>query len=303
MQIFDRTRGISSRGRAGGFRSAGPRLTALLLFLGLNGCPPPPPPPPPPPFPPPPHVISGDSVPPAIDPLSINAEMYQLQMPFGANSRDESFWKLVDEDVVDVGTCENLTRNGFRVGHAHIGDWPAFLKALEGESAIKLAESTILAHPAFADAQLPMSKVLAEELLFFYDDHGLTMRSFSDCVNMLSIAIDWAPRKLRTVRFTICPMVQAQQTRMDYSLSDNPPPARVLHRDNFYDLHFIADVPPDEFLVVGTSTATEDRNRIASHFLTSDGPNQRFEEVLIFVGDPGPMKDMRLHHPKPTTKK
>jgi hypothetical protein len=54
--------------------------------------------------------------------------------------------------------------------------------------------------------------------------------------------------------------------------------------------------------VVGTSAATEDTNRIASHFLTSDGPNQRFEQVLIFVGDPGPMENMRFHHARPTTR-
>ena len=101
---------------------------------------------------------------------------------------------------------------------------------------------------------------------------------------------------------TFCPMVLATQTRMDYSLSDNPAPAKYLHRENLYDLHLTADIAPGEFLIVGTSTATQDPNRIASRFLTRDGPNQRFEQVLLFVGDPGPMENMRFHHPRPTTR-
>jgi len=248
------------------------------------------------------HVISGDSAPPSFDPLAINAKMYQLQMPFGANSRDDSFWKLIDEDVVDIPTSHNLNRNGFRVGRARIADWPAFLKVLTNESAVKRSETAMMAQPSIDDGTVKMSDVLPEELLFIYGEHGWTMRSFSDCRNMLSLAFEWAPRKPRTIRMTFCPMVQAMQTRMDYSLSDNPPPAQVLHRENFYDLHLTADIAPGEFLVVGTSAATEDTNRIASHFLTSDGPNQRFEQVLIFVGDPGPMENMRFHHARPTTR-
>ena len=277
--------------------------TCTFLFLALSGCPPvpPPPPPPPPPLIPPPHVISGDSAPP-VESLAINAKMYQLQMPFGANSRDDSFWKLVDEDVVDAPTARNLNRNGFRVGHARIADWPSFLKVLTNEYAIKLKETNVMAQPAYDDARLAVSDVLPDELLFIYDDHGLTMRSFSDCTNMLSLAFEWAPRKTRTIRLTFCPMVQATQTRMDYSLSDNPPPARFVRRENFYDLHLTADIAPGEFLIVGTSTATQDPNRIASRFLTSDGPNRRFEQVLIFVGDPGPMENMKFRHPRPATK-
>src|SRR5580658_5645411 len=80
----------------------------------------------PPPQPPVPaqQVISGDAAPPAVtepNPVLtssgvISVTMYELQTPFGANSRDDSFWKLVEEDVVDVPTNVNLNRNGLRAG-------------------------------------------------------------------------------------------------------------------------------------------------------------------------------------------
>ncbi len=73
-------------------------------------------------------IISGDVAPAPIEATApqtstgvINSEMYQLQMPFGANSRDDAFWKLVDEDVVDVPTNVLMNSNGFRVGRGRGG--------------------------------------------------------------------------------------------------------------------------------------------------------------------------------------
>jgi hypothetical protein len=280
------------------FSLASRRLGGFVFFFAISGCVAHSSPQLPPPAQP---AISADAAP-SVDPAAIHVEMYRLQMPFGANSLDDSFWKLVDEDAIDVDAAQNLNRNGFRVGRARIDNWPAFLKILTGESAIKLSKTIVLAPPSFEDGYLPMSDTLPEELFFIYDDHGLTMRSFDDCRNMLSMAFEWVPRKPGTIRLTICPMVQATQTRLDYSLSDNPPPVRCLQRETFYDLHLRADIAPGEFLVVGTSAAAQDPNRVASRFLQRDGPNQRFEQVLIFVGDPGPLATMKFHRAKPTTR-
>ena len=221
--------------------------------------------------------------------------IYRLQARFGANSRDESFWKLVDEDVVDVSTAGRLNLNGIRVGRGKVADWPEFLKVLTGESAIMLTKDQVLAQSAYGDARVRMTDTLNDELLFLYDEHGLTMRSFEDCQNEFSLAFEWAPRKPRTIRVTICPVVWAMKTRSDFSMSDNPPPARVLERENFYDMNLVADITPGEFLVMGTSRETEDPDRIGSRFLTRDGPNQRFEELLIVVGDSVPMVPTRYH--------
>jgi hypothetical protein len=231
----------------------------------------------------------------------IKSEMYQLQMPFGANSRDEAFWKLVDEDIVDVPTDVLLNSNGLRVGRGRVSDWPLFLKILQRESAIKIADHRITAQPSVEDAQLDMGEMLPEELLYIYDEHGLTMRSFDDCQNRLSLAFQWAPRKPETIRVTVCPVVKAWRTRFDYSLADDPPATKYLEPNNYYDLHFCSDISPGEFLVVGTSRATEDPNRIGSRFLTRDGPNQRYEEILILVGNPVPMNGIKTHMAKPTS--
>ena len=82
-----------------------------------------------------PQVISGDVTPPAPPANArrqqantgiITAVLYQLQMPLGANSRDDAFWKLVEEDVVDVPTSIDAeqqrpaarSRRGWRIGRS-----------------------------------------------------------------------------------------------------------------------------------------------------------------------------------------
>jgi hypothetical protein len=249
--------------------------------------------------PPPPHVISGDSVPP--DQSVIRATIYRLQMPYGANSRDHSFWKLVDEDAVDVKTERSLWRNGFRIGRARISDWPEFFKVLNAESATDPFISSIISPPTFDRGTIRMSDLIPEELLFIFDDYGLTARSFDDCINYLAIEVEWTPRKTGSIRLRLCPDVKCTQTRMDYALANNPQPMDIARDEHIYDLNLMTDIAPGEFLVIGTTPATEDPNRVASVFLTRDGPNQRFEQVLIFVGDPGPMANMKFHHPHPTT--
>jgi hypothetical protein len=272
---------------------------SLSVVLVLAGCVPPQPPAPTPPTP---HVIAGDSVAPpagadAGPALTSTGAMapiiYRLQVPFGANSRDDAFWKLVDEDVVDVPTGRRLNLNGIRTGRGKVADWPQFLKILTKESANKIGQAQILAQSAYGDAKYPMTDTMSEELVLIFDEHGLTMRSFDDCINEFSMAFAWAPRKPRTIRVTICPVVIATKTRADYAMNNNPPPERVLNRENFYDLNLCSDIAPGEFLVMGTSRETEDQNRVGSRFLTQDGPNERFEELLIIVGDSVPMVQSR----------
>jgi hypothetical protein len=123
------------------------------------------------------------------------------------------------------------------------------------------------------------------------------MRSYSDCENFLSTAFQWAPRQPNTIRLTMCPVVKAWRTRRDYSLSNDPPSNHYLDRENYYNLHWSMDIHPGEFLVVGTSASTADPNRIGSRFLTRDGPNQRYEEVLFFVGEPLGMNGIKPRMP------
>src|SRR5690348_9537112 len=45
-------------------------------------------------------------------PLKVYMDVYQLSVPLGSVSRNEDFWKRLDENVIDVGTRDLLLKNG-----------------------------------------------------------------------------------------------------------------------------------------------------------------------------------------------
>jgi hypothetical protein len=217
--------------------------------------------------------------------------MYQLELPYASISRNEDFWKLIEEDVTDVPTQNRLALNGLRFGRAHATDWPKFRALLDLKTASLLSNTVFRGPPGIYDRPFDMTATLPDELLEIFDEHGLTLRSYTDCINRFSFAFQWVPRKPGNLRVDLCPVVHAWRLRTDYTVADVGRVGHFLQRDNFYPLHASANVPPGDFLVVGTSTATDDPNRIGSRFLTRQGPTQRYEQVLILL-----TKEMSLIH-------
>jgi hypothetical protein len=222
--------------------------------------------------------------------------MYQLELPYGSINRNDAFWKLIEEDVTGVQTQNRLAINGLRFGRAHDSDWAKFRTILDLKSALLVSSTIFKGPPGSYDRPFDMTTTLSDELLFIYDDNGLTMRSYNDCINRFSFAFQWVPHQANTLRVDLCPVVHAWRLRTDYTISDIGHSAHYLERDNFYPLHASAEVPPGDFLVIGTSTAADDPNRIGSRFMTREASAQRYEQVLILL-----TKEMSLVHVRRTT--
>src|SRR5439155_4267433 len=56
-------------------------------------------------------------------PIVFRLQAYQLCVPVGTISRNETFWKRIDEHCLDVPAEDNLLRNGMRVGVAPLSQW------------------------------------------------------------------------------------------------------------------------------------------------------------------------------------
>src|SRR5438552_8393636 len=56
-------------------------------------------------------------------PVIFRLQAYQLNVPWGTISRNEAFWKRIDEHCLDVAAEDNLLRNGIRVGIAPLSEW------------------------------------------------------------------------------------------------------------------------------------------------------------------------------------
>src|ERR1044072_8784778 len=87
---------------------------------------------------------------------AVQIDAYQLSVPFGVISRNEKFWKRIDEDCVDRITYDVLYKNGVRVGQAPIGEWEYFKKIIAQNPATSQL-STIIAPQAKA-IELPMHR-------------------------------------------------------------------------------------------------------------------------------------------------
>src|SRR5260370_20520778 len=58
--------------------------------------------------------------------IIILLDVYDLTVPAGAVSRNDDFWKRVDEDALDIASHDLLLRNGVRIGLGHDRDWTYF---------------------------------------------------------------------------------------------------------------------------------------------------------------------------------
>jgi hypothetical protein len=225
----------------------------------------------------------------------IQVKMFKMTVPVGTVTHNDPFWKLIQEDVVDVAAHELLYENGIRVGRGRVDQWASFRDLLDRDSTVVVTSS--LSCLSGQDFPINMTPVTAEETLWFFDQHGPSGRSYADCVNLFSFRFEWAVHKTDTVRMRICPVVVTTRTRLDYTTNDDPIPTTSSGPEHLYDLRLFVDIPPGEFLVIAPSPDASDPNRIGHRFLTVDGPSDRYEELLVLVPHVVGMED-----PTATTK-
>ncbi|MGD1278410.1 MAG: hypothetical protein ABR964_14450 [Tepidisphaeraceae bacterium] len=213
----------------------------------------------------------------------ISVIMDKFQVPYGAISQNEAFWKWVDEDALDVPTYELLRRNGLRIGRARVADWQHFREILIDREGTHVDTTGFVALSGNNDITINLTDEMPEQLLFVVNEHGVTGRMYDWCQNRLSFAFAWARHKRQTVRLSLCPVVAVQRKRFDYSLADRPPENVFVSEEYLYDLRFAADIAPGEFLVIGPSPQAADPNRVGNRFLVHDGKRDRYEQLLILT--------------------
>jgi hypothetical protein len=237
----------------------------------------------------------------------IHVRMYQISVPYGSIIRSNEFWKLVDEDAVDVATYDLLYRNGIRVGRGHASDAQSFASILDKESN-RSTFTDFYNISGGGNNIVPMnpedpSREIDEESMFIFDSHGLSGRSYAHCQNRFLISFLWEPHTVNTVRVNICPTVEVVRYRADWWLSDYPKENPALNTEHIYDLGLRADLGPDDLLIIGATPAAADAHRVGNLFLTRDEPTQRTEQILILSRKPLIFRRAAVKDASPTTRK
>jgi hypothetical protein len=285
---------------------------ALLTLAALTGCHPPTPTTPPTPQSPAMHsplmltqkgsaLLTSTIQSAAESPMGLQVEVYQLQVPEGTISRNEKFWKRVDEQCIDPGTYDLLYKNGVRVGIAPNSDWDHFREIMKQYPAVTKVSTLVATQNK--PVEMSMRKdIPAQDIFYFNAANALEGRSYDGAENLINLTFQQAPRGQGTMRVALCPVIRSVKKRLEFSPLNNEVELTYTAPERLYDLNLHADVPPESFMIVGPSEESSTQTSIGNHFFITEGHAERLENVLIIIP-----KTMRIEETplaiQPTKKK
>ena len=211
-------------------------------------------------------------------------DLYQFTAPLGSLGRNEAFWKRIDEQCVDVGTYDLLFKNGLRVGVAPISEFDGIKKHIDADASCHCMSIT---GAVAKQMQLETCKDLLEQWIFHFDpNNALIGRSYDRCTNLLNLSFEPTPRKPGSVRVKLCPMVRSNRTRLEFSVLNDEREINYVSPEMLYDLNIRVDIPPETFFILTPSSDADRLTSVGHAFLTSDGPTERLEQVIVLVPRP-----------------
>ncbi|MEO6437236.1 MAG: hypothetical protein ABIP55_15955 [Tepidisphaeraceae bacterium] len=269
-------------------------LSVLIGFLVQSGCHPAAPTLPPSPTEPPKMsasktalerglaAMTGSVASAAQEPIGMRVDIYVLQVPQGTVSRNDEFWKRIDEHAVDVSTYDLLYKNGVRIGQGHAREWDHFRRVMDEYPAV--TKSTSLVSVESKPVELPLRKdVTAQDICYFDAGNVLHGQSFDACENYLTITLQPAPRKPGTMRLALCPTVRSVRKRLQFSPLNHEQEVLFTAPEKLYNLNLSCDVPLDHFLVIAPSSEATWRTSVGNTFFITEGPAEKLENVLLVV--------------------
>ena len=217
--------------------------------------------------------------------LVVILDIYHFTAPIGAISRNEDFWKHVDEDRLDIGVHDLLLKNGFRTGVAHDRDWTYFKGLLAKYPSIR--QTPLRSEPGKQGFfEMAMRTDVPEQSIFGIDDQGVDWgRRFEECDDILTISYMAAPHTPEQTIVKLCPLVRSTRQSLSVSVLNNDSmKIERKHPEHLYDMRMEATIPLNDFLIVAPSReASTLSTSLGSTFLVTGGEIEPIEHVLMMV--------------------
>lgn len=214
--------------------------------------------------------------------LGTRFDIFDIVVPAGAISKNDPFWKLVDEDKIDPGTYDILRRNGVRVGVAPTTDWPAMRDLLDDHPCITRQSSATGRELTNLEIALKHD-VQSQSIFVFLPDRTLVGRTFERCENLMTVSFQQLPRKPGQLRVAMSPVVRSTRKQLIYSVRGNEQEYAFTYPEKALDVNLRADIPLDHVLVVAPSEEASTPGSLGRAFLMQDSPVERQEHVLFMV--------------------
>jgi hypothetical protein len=216
-------------------------------------------------------------------PVVISLDVYHLSVPWGGVSRNEEFWKRVDEDRVDIGTHDLLLKNGIRIGVGHDADWPYF-KGLLGKypSARSLRDRTQAGKEGYIE--LLMKSNVSEQVILGLDDHNEQWgRRFEKCDDLLGISYVASTHNPGDVTVKVCPIVRGLRRYFRVTIFNEESQIELTQPEHLYDMRLESVIPLNDFLVIAPSKEALMSTSMGNTFLMTEGTTTPVEHILVIV--------------------
>jgi hypothetical protein len=219
-----------------------------------------------------------------LPPVVIAMDVYHLTVPAGAISRNDDFWKRVDEDRIDIGIHDLLLKNGIRIGIGHDADW-AYFKGLLGRypSARSARGRTDAGKEGYVE--LPMKTGVPEQVIFGLDDHDQDWgRRFEKCDDLLGISFIASTHNPGQATVKVCPIVRGIRRYYRTTVYNEEIQFELTQPEHLYDMRIEARLPLNDFLIVAPSEAAAHNVDSMGHtFLITEGQAEPIEHCLVMV--------------------
>jgi hypothetical protein len=222
--------------------------------------------------------------------IVVMMDVYELVLPFGKISRNDDFWRRVDEDNVDVAMRDLMLKNGIRFGVAPTDEW-GYLKSLIDQYCPTARK--ISTPPAASNVvELPMRDRIDQQDLFYLDRRGdLIGRTYHRCDDLFNIAYEAIPHRPGDTRIKVCGIVRGIQKQIQVTVLNQVREIEMKQPEQLYDMRLEAVVPWHHFLIIAPSEAAELPYNLGSTFLVRPGAAERLEMVLVLVPHPAQLEN------------
>lgn len=214
--------------------------------------------------------------------LVYSVEIWQILLPQASISSDESFWKQVNEGVVDLSPYTILFKNGIRVGALPLRE----LSLIQQQVDERKGNLTRLAGISGKAIEIPIQTDIPQQTLFYFNrSNQLIGRWYDRCENLFYFSFEPAPRRQNYLRIVLTPSVRGLNKRLRYVAT----PGRVEDEVQYkaeevqYDASLHLDLPLNSVLVVGPSTEARDQMTIGGAFLIKNTPSEQLERLIVII--------------------
>ncbi len=215
-------------------------------------------------------------------PKVVQMEVYICTLPSGSVSQSTDFWKLADEQAVDVAAYDVLFRNGFRVGVVPLSAWP-MAKVMLDKYPVQVQQGVAVAENE-GRLDIPSRSQPAGQTLGVFDARGdLSLKTFDACENLLALSFQPSPTDGGAARVVLAPVVREKRERISQARPGDGivPPLQFAKPETFYSINLAVNVPYGAMLVLAPSEQASRTTSLGYNFLIDEHPSERVERVLL----------------------